>query len=84
MCFCCQHVTKSPTSRYRPLSPFHLLSTQDASGKATERAFALGAAVGSGYMYETTFQKEVRSLCRADRLSSVTFFHLKETARSIH
>lgn len=34
---------------------------QDASGKAQERAFALGAGVGSGYMYETTFKKEVFS-----------------------
>ena len=33
----------------------------DASGQARERAFALGAAVGSGYMYETTFEKEVFS-----------------------
>lgn len=34
---------------------------QNASGKAEERAYALGVAVGSGYMYETTFQKEVYS-----------------------
>lgn len=34
---------------------------QDASGKAKERAFALGVAVGAGYMYETTFRNEVLS-----------------------
>lgn len=34
---------------------------QDASGKAKERALALGTAVGVGYMYETTFRKEVLS-----------------------
>jgi ketol-acid reductoisomerase len=27
---------------------------QDASGQARERAFALGVAIGSGYLYETT------------------------------
>ena len=34
---------------------------QDVSGNARERAFALGTAVGAGYMYETTFEKEVLS-----------------------
>jgi len=34
---------------------------QDHSGKAKERAYALGVAVGSGYMYETTFEREVMS-----------------------
>ncbi|CAZ86408.1 unnamed protein product [Tuber melanosporum] len=34
---------------------------QDVTGKAKEKAIALGVAVGSGYMYETTFQKEVYS-----------------------
>jgi len=34
---------------------------QDVTGKAMEKAVALGVAVGSGYMYETTFQKEVYS-----------------------
>src|SRR5262249_50518180 len=32
---------------------------QDATGKAGERARALGIAIGSGYLFETTFQKEV-------------------------
>ncbi|KZT29664.1 ketol-acid reductoisomerase, partial [Neolentinus lepideus HHB14362 ss-1] len=34
---------------------------QDVSGKAKEKAVALGVGIGSGYMYETTFQKEVYS-----------------------
>ncbi|KAI8589231.1 6-phosphogluconate dehydrogenase [Geranomyces variabilis] len=34
---------------------------QDASGQARERAFAMGVAIGSGYLYETTFEKEVHS-----------------------
>jgi len=34
---------------------------QDVTGKAVEKATALGVAIGSGYMYETTFEKEVYS-----------------------
>ncbi|KAJ2502595.1 Bifunctional acetohydroxyacid reductoisomerase [Coemansia sp. RSA 1972] len=34
---------------------------QDVSGKAHERVQALGVAIGSGYLYETTFAKEVYS-----------------------
>ncbi|KAE8212862.1 hypothetical protein CF327_g3563 [Tilletia walkeri] len=34
---------------------------QDVTGKALEKAVAMGIAVGSGYVYETTFQKEVYS-----------------------
>jgi ketol-acid reductoisomerase len=34
---------------------------QDVTGKAEEKAVALGVAVGSGYLYKTTFQKEVYS-----------------------
>lgn len=34
---------------------------QDHSGKAKERICALGVAVGCGYLYETTFQKETYS-----------------------
>jgi len=34
---------------------------QDASGNAKEKALMLGSAVGVGYMYETTFRKEVLS-----------------------
>jgi ketol-acid reductoisomerase len=34
---------------------------QDVTGKALEKAIGLGVGIGSGYMYETTFQKEVYS-----------------------
>jgi ketol-acid reductoisomerase len=34
---------------------------QDATGRATERVTALGIGVGSGYLFETTFRKEVVS-----------------------
>src|SRR3989442_866957 len=40
---------------------------QDATGKATERAQALGIAIGSGYLFETTFQKEVFSDLTGER-----------------
>lgn len=33
----------------------------DATGKAEEKTLALAMAIGSGYVYETTFQKEVYS-----------------------
>ena len=34
---------------------------QDVTGKAKEKATAIGVAIGSGYMYETTFEREVYS-----------------------
>jgi ketol-acid reductoisomerase len=34
---------------------------QDVTGKALEKACALSVAVGTGYSYETTFEKEVYS-----------------------
>ncbi|GBB93197.1 hypothetical protein RclHR1_02130010 [Rhizophagus clarus] len=34
---------------------------QDVSGKAKDTAVALGIAIGSGYLYETTFEREVFS-----------------------
>lgn len=34
---------------------------QDVTGKAEEKAIALGVAVGSGYLYKTTFENEVYS-----------------------
>lgn len=40
---------------------------QDATGKAKERALALGIAIGSGYLFETTFQKEVYSDLTGER-----------------
>ena len=40
---------------------------QDVSGQAEEKAKALGIAVGSGYLFETTFQKEVYSDLTGER-----------------
>jgi len=40
---------------------------QDYSGKAKDRAFALGVALGSGYLYETTFENEVYSDLTGER-----------------
>src|SRR5437763_7763318 len=40
---------------------------QDATGRAAERAKALGMAIGSGYLFETTFQKEVFSDLTGER-----------------
>jgi ketol-acid reductoisomerase len=40
---------------------------QDATGKARERCLALGVAIGSGYLFETTFQKEVFSDLTGER-----------------
>lgn len=37
------------------------------SGNARERAFALGVAIGSGYLYETDFKKEVYSDLTGER-----------------
>ena len=34
---------------------------QDVTGNAKEKAIAMGVAIGSGYLYETTFKKEVYS-----------------------
>src|SRR5882762_143448 len=40
---------------------------QDATGKALDRCLATGIAIGSGYMFETTFQKEVFSDLTGER-----------------
>jgi ketol-acid reductoisomerase len=40
---------------------------QDATGRARERCLALGIAIGSGYLFETTFQKEVFSDLTGER-----------------
>ncbi len=40
---------------------------QDATGKAFNRVVALGIAVGSGYLFETTFQREVYSDLTGER-----------------
>ncbi|MDR1273442.1 MAG: ketol-acid reductoisomerase [Odoribacteraceae bacterium] len=40
---------------------------RDATGRARERALALGVGVGSGYLFETTFRKEVYSDLTGER-----------------
>lgn len=40
---------------------------QDATGKGRDRAVALGIGVGSGYLFETTFYKEVTSDLTGER-----------------
>jgi ketol-acid reductoisomerase len=40
---------------------------QDATGRAEERCQAVGIAVGSGYLFPTTFQKEVYSDLTGER-----------------
>lgn len=40
---------------------------QDATGRAKERALALGIAIGSGYLFPTTFQMEVYSDLTGER-----------------
>jgi ketol-acid reductoisomerase len=40
---------------------------QDATGKAKDRVVSLGIGVGSGYLFETTFQKEVYSDLTGER-----------------
>jgi len=40
---------------------------QDASGRARDRCLALGIAIGSGYLFETTFKQEVFSDLTGER-----------------
>lgn len=40
---------------------------QDATGRARERVIALGIGIGSGYLFETTFKKEVYSDLTGER-----------------
>src|SRR5438132_224953 len=40
---------------------------QDATGRGRDRCLALGIAIGSGYLFETTFQKEVFSDLTGER-----------------
>ncbi len=40
---------------------------QDATGRAWERVVSLGIGVGSGYLFETTFQREVSSDLTGER-----------------
>ncbi|MDV7399742.1 ketol-acid reductoisomerase, partial [Arthrospira platensis SPKY1] len=40
---------------------------QDATGKARDRVIAMGIGVGSGYLFPTTFHKEVSSDLTGER-----------------
>ena len=40
---------------------------QDASGRATERTLAVGMAIGSGYLFRTSFRNEVHSDLTGER-----------------
>ncbi|MFL5244541.1 MAG: ketol-acid reductoisomerase [Gemmataceae bacterium] len=40
---------------------------QDATGRATDRCLATGIAIGSGYLFQTTFKKEVISDLTGER-----------------
>jgi len=40
---------------------------QDFTGRATERTLAIGIAIGSGYLFPTTFEKEVHSDLTGER-----------------
>ena len=40
---------------------------QDATGKAYEKTIALGIGIGSGYLFETTFQREATSDLTGER-----------------
>ncbi|MDM8550616.1 ketol-acid reductoisomerase [Desulfobacterales bacterium HSG2] len=40
---------------------------QDATGRANERTLAIGIAIGSGYLFPTTFEKEVHSDLTGER-----------------
>ena len=40
---------------------------QDATGKALDKALALGIGIGSGYLFETTFQREATSDLTGER-----------------
>ena len=40
---------------------------QDATGRALERTLALGIAIGSGYLFETDFKREVYSDLTGER-----------------
>lgn len=40
---------------------------QDATGKALDRVLAMGIGIGSGYLFETTFTKEVHSDLTGER-----------------
>ena len=47
---------------------------QDVTGTAEEKTIALGVAIGSGYLYKTTFEKEVFSDLYGGKRSRYQFF----------
>lgn len=49
---------------------------QDVTGKAEEKVIALGVAIGSGYLYKTTFEKEVYSDLYGGKKFSTQFSNL--------
>jgi ketol-acid reductoisomerase len=49
---------------------------QDVTGKAKEKAISLGIGIGSSYMYDTTFEKEVYSDLYGERGVVSTFLPL--------
>lgn len=49
---------------------------QDVTGKAEEKVIALGVAIGSGYLYKTTFEKEVYSDLYGGKKSFIHFADL--------
>ena len=55
---------------------------QDASGKAKERVISLGMAVGSGYLFETDFKKEVYSDLTGERI--VPPYNISEGRFNLH
>ena len=59
---------------------------QDVTGKAKEKDVALGVAIGSGYMYETTFEKEVYSDLYGERgvlMGAIREFSLMPVPRDV-
>ena len=48
---------------------------QDATGRAMDRTLALGIGIGSGYMFETTFQREATSDLTGERGSLMGAIH---------
>lgn len=49
---------------------------QDVTGKAEEKVIALGVAIGSGYLYKTTFEKEVYSDLYGGKKPLILFSYL--------
>ena len=64
---------KAPGHRVRELyvegagTPALVAVEQDATGRALDRCIALGIAIGSGYLFPTTFQNEVYSDLTGER-----------------